>query len=232
MNRVQLAIFPAILISIVFILVATNLISSPHDVLAAQADNNSQPAANPPGQSGIGGGEPDVYSPAAGQPTQVPNVEPIFVDVPTLSEKTASTSNGGCTLNNTYPASVLQWCGLIEKYARKNGLEPGLVAALITQESGGDANAYSGSGAVGLMQVMPRDGIAASFMCNSGPCFTERPSSQQLTEPEYNIAYGTKMLAELVKKYGTVREALKNYGPIDVGYYYADLVLGIFNNHP
>jgi len=48
-------------------------------------------------------------------------------------------------------------------------LPEALIAAVILQESGGDPSAYSSSGAVGLMQVMPRDGIAAEFMCVNGP---------------------------------------------------------------
>jgi hypothetical protein len=36
------------------------------------------------------------------------------------------------------------------------------------------------------------------------------------------------MLAGLVKHAGSLREALKAYGPMDVGYYYADKVLAIY----
>lgn len=99
------------------------------------------------------------------------------------------------------------------------------------QESAGKADAYSKSGAVGLMQVMPRDGKAATFMCINGPCFADRPSSQELFDPEFNIAYGTRMLADLIRRFGNVRDALKAYGPKDVGYYYADIVLNIHRSN-
>lgn len=135
---------------------------------------------------------------------------------------------GDCQVSDRYPESVLQWCDLITLYAGKFELSPDLVAALIWQESGGKPRAYSKSGAVGLMQVMPRDGIAASFMCKNGPCFSKRPTIIELQDPEFNIKYGTRMLARLVKDRGTLREALKSYGPKDVGYYYADKVLGIY----
>ena len=117
------------------------------------------------------------------------------------------------------------------RHSEKNDLKPDLVAALIWQESGGNPTAYSKSGAVGLMQVMPRDGIASSFKCINGPCFANRPSISELQKPNFNIKYGTGMLAGLLNKYGSIREALKFYGPMDVGYYYADKVLGIFNSH-
>lgn len=146
--------------------------------------------------------------------------------------KDQSISNGnGCSLNANYPASILQWCGLIEQYARENSIDPNLVSALILQESAGRPDAYSKNGAVGLMQVMPRDGKAAAFICKNGPCFAGRPSMSELFDPEFNVAYGTRMLAGLIRDQGSMREALRAYGPKDVGYYYADLVLGIFQNH-
>jgi soluble lytic murein transglycosylase-like protein len=136
-----------------------------------------------------------------------------------------------CSLSASYPDSILQWCEWIEEYAARNGLEPNLIAAMMLQESGGNPQAYSKSGAVGLLQVMPRDGLAAGFMCPNGPCFASRPSMDELYDPEYNISYGAGMMGGLVNKYGNLRDALKAYGPMNVGYYYADLVLGIFQQY-
>lgn len=136
-----------------------------------------------------------------------------------------------CKISSKYPDSIRHWCEQIVRHSEKNNLNPDLVAALIWQESGGDPTAYSKSGAVGLMQVMPRDGIAASFQCINGPCFVNRPSISELQKPNYNVKYGTAMLAGLLQKYGNMREALKFYGPMNVDYYYADKVLGIFNNY-
>jgi len=136
-----------------------------------------------------------------------------------------------CLVSPKFPPSILQWCGWITHYANLNNLPPDLIAALIWQESGGDPLAYSHSGAVGLMQVMPRDGIAASFMCPNGPCFANRPSISELQDPRFNIEYGTAMLAGLLAKYGDLREALRYYGPKDVGYYYADKVLAIYQTY-
>ena len=137
-------------------------------------------------------------------------------------------NNYECQVSNKYPESILQWCELITIYSGKFELSPDLIAALIWQESGGKPRAYSKSGAVGLMQVMPRDGLAASFMCKNGPCFAKRPTIDELQDPEFNIKYGTRMLARLVNDKGNLRDALKSYGPRDVGYYYADKVMGIY----
>jgi len=137
----------------------------------------------------------------------------------------------GCPLSGAYPEAIQQWCDLIQAYAGQAGLEPNLVAAVMLQESGGNAQAYSKSGAVGLLQVMPRDGLAAEFMCPNGPCFSSRPSMEELYDPDFNISYGTRMLAGLITKTGDLREALKAYGPKDVGYYYADIVLNIYEKY-
>ena len=136
-----------------------------------------------------------------------------------------------CKVSALYPEQIRQWCQLITPHALVSGLDPNLVAALIWQESGGNPLAYSKSGAVGLMQVMPRDGIASTFICVNGPCFTNRPTIQELQDPTSNIDYGTRMLGGLLQKHGNMREALRYYGPMDVGYYYADKVLGIYQNH-
>ena len=137
----------------------------------------------------------------------------------------------GCHLSDSYPESILRWCGLIEENGLAYGVDPNLIAAVMLQESGGNPDAYSNSGAVGLLQVMPRDGLAASFMCPNGHCFANRPSMAELYKADFNVDYGTRMLAGLLKKYGSEREALYHYGPADVGYHYADLVLAIKANH-
>jgi soluble lytic murein transglycosylase-like protein len=143
----------------------------------------------------------------------------------------AAAENYDCTISPAYPESIRQWCSIIQQYANDHGLDPNLISAVMLQESAGKPDAYSKSGAVGLMQVMPRDGKASGFMCINGPCFADRPSIDELMDPEYNVSYGTRMLAGLIQRNGGVRDALKAYGPKDVGYYYADIVLGIFNSH-
>jgi len=144
------------------------------------------------------------------------------------NEGDGSGDQAECKVSKRFPQDVRQWCTQIMRHSAKNNLDPNLIAALIWQESGGEPTAYSKSGAVGLMQVMPRDGIAASFQCINGPCFTNRPTISELEKPNFNIKYGTGMLAGLLQKYGNTREALKYYGPMNVGYYYADKVLGIY----
>jgi hypothetical protein len=136
-----------------------------------------------------------------------------------------------CSVSLRYPNRITRWCGVISQNAVKRQIDPDLIAALIWQESGGNPDAYSRDGAVGLMQVMPRDGIAARFKCPNGPCFGNRPSMNQLEDPNFNVSYGTKMLAGLINRRGSLREALKSYGPAGAGYSYADKVLSIYHQY-
>ena len=99
------------------------------------------------------------------------------------------------------------------------------------EESGGDPLAYSASGAVGLLQVMPRDGLAEAFQCINGPCFAARPSISELQDPAYNLDFGTRLLKGLLAGAGDLREALRAYGPVGVEYAYADDVLAILEGY-
>ncbi len=136
-----------------------------------------------------------------------------------------------CSLSARFPGEIQQWCSLIETAAQDTGLPASLIASVMLQESGGDPDVISHSGAVGLMQVMPRDGRSAEFMCVNGPCFASRPTMDELQDPAFNLAYGSRMLADLAAKHGSYREALFKYGPMDMGYRYADIVLNIWDTH-
>lgn len=231
MLSVQKALFPGIFVGCLFLIFATGWIANPNFVLAPAPAVVATLVAKPQAaaQSLTDAANASAASAAeAGSPGAQPAAENAAVaKAETKTENSSPTSNGECTLSSSYPDSVRQWCDLIVRYAGENGLEANLVAAVILQESGGNPKAFSKSGAVGLMQVMPNDGLASSFMCINGPCFSARPSTDELYDPEFNISYGTRMLSALINKKGDVREALRSYGPINMGYRYADIILGI-----
>jgi soluble lytic murein transglycosylase-like protein len=158
------------------------------------------------------------------QPAVAATQEPVQEE-----NNNSAAETSACSLSSL-PDSIRPWCGLIESAAAEYGVPADLVAAVMLQESGGQPEVISASGAVGLMQVMPSDGIAAGFMCVNGPCFASRPTTQQLLNPEFNVDYGVRMLAGLLERYGNERDALKAYGPYNVEYYYADKVLAIKGN--
>ncbi len=203
MSRAQQALFPCVLLAVLAVVWLTGLISGTGIAEASNTADNTTPAA-------------------AGTPASNSNIS---------AENQAQAVPAGCTLSTKFPNSILQWCSLIESQASHFNLDPGLVAAVMLQESGGNPSAYSASGAVGLMQVMPSDGLAADFMCSGNPCFGSRPTISELKDPEFNVTYGVRMLAGLFQKYGNLRDALKAYGPANYGYKYADIVLQIFQSY-
>lgn len=95
---------------------------------------------------------------------------------------------------------------VIREEAARNDLDPALVAAVINAESGFVADSRSGSGAVGLMQILPStaEWVAAQ---------EDRPSPppRDLEDPETNIAYGTHLLAYLRDEFGSIPLALAAY---------------------
>ncbi len=142
----------------------------------------------------------------------------------------AEDNDESCILQERYPAGIGDWCSIIEDNAQIFGIDPLLIAAVMKVESGGQPEVISQSGAVGLMQVMPSDGIAANFQCINGPCFAARPTTAELKDPAFNVMYGTRMLAGLIDRNGNLRDGLRSYGPYDVGYWYADLVLQLYTS--
>lgn len=172
-----------------------------------------------------------------------PQTGSIIIDswkVEGYQQPTAAVSADECAVSAKYPDVILQWCELITKYAATYNLDPNLVAAVMYQESVGDPWAYSGWGAVGLLQIMPRDGIAATVVNENGvQYFSSRPSMEELFDPEFNLNYGCNMLASLIHTFGSEREGLLHYGPDPDSlfeqfgdyYYYADKVLGIYQQY-
>ena len=230
MISIHKVIFPGIAAGCLFLVFVVSMIANPTVALAAgsgtryQSDvinSNEQPQPAAAAGAAAGAGAKAGAKASAEEKAGEEQAEPA-----------QSESEGeACSLSQSYPDAVQQWCRLIEQYAGNNSLDPNLLAAVMLQESGGNPQAYSKSGAVGLLQVMPRDGLASSFTCINGPCFASRPSSQELFDPEFNISYGSNMLAGLIQRHGDVREALRAYGPMNMGYRYADIVLSIMERN-
>ncbi|MFP4242139.1 MAG: transglycosylase SLT domain-containing protein [Chitinispirillaceae bacterium] len=83
----------------------------------------------------------------------------------------------------------------IVKYARKYGVDPLLVSAVIRQESIFDPGIESPAGAVGLMQIMPYTGEVIAKKMN------ERFRLDSLYSYSFNVRYGVFYLSELIDRW-------------------------------
>ena len=86
--------------------------------------------------------------PAAPQPQAA-----IQLTFPNLAIAAAPASNG--SLSVVFTPEVQYWGKAIARWASAAGLDPNLAAVVMQIESCGDPSATSGSGAIGLFQVMP-----------------------------------------------------------------------------
>jgi soluble lytic murein transglycosylase len=108
------------------------------------------------------------------------------------------------------PAEVAEVAEVIVSEARRAGLSPRLVMALIHVESSGYNFAVSHAGAVGLMQLRP-----ATAAAEAGRAGVAWRGPATLFDPVANVRLGVSYLARLVERYGDVEKGLAayNWGP-------------------
>jgi soluble lytic murein transglycosylase len=104
----------------------------------------------------------------------------------------------------------LDYWALIQKHAAAYDLDPHLMAALVAQESMFDAGARSGANAHGLMQIVPSTGRRVGRTVG-----LRRVTPRALKDPETSLRLGTKLLADLIKKFHEVHLALAAYNAGD-----------------
>lgn len=105
----------------------------------------------------------------------------------------------GTTSAQTSSDAVLQWLPQIQAASAATGIGPEYIAAVIRVESGGDPNAVSSAGAIGLMQVMP-----AEFQGQGIP-------ESAWFDPATNIMAGSTEIASHLASTGSIEGALSRY---------------------
>jgi soluble lytic murein transglycosylase-like protein len=119
--------------------------------------------------------------------TQSVSAAPAAAAAATPASPLATTASAPATGPSALPAGT-PYGAEITAAAKRHGLDPALLAGLIKQESGFNANARSGAGAVGLTQLMP--GTAAGLGVTNP------------TDPAQSIEGGAKYLAEQLERFG------------------------------
>lgn len=85
---------------------------------------------------------------------------------------------------------------LIAAAAKRHGLDPQLVKAVIAVESGFSSSAVSDKGAIGLMQVLPSTGERYGVKADA-----KKSIEAKLADPALNLEIGTRYLADLRKMF-------------------------------
>jgi soluble lytic murein transglycosylase len=94
---------------------------------------------------------------------------------------------------------------LIRKHAAARGLDPYLVAALVSQESTFVADIRSHANAYGLMQLLPSTARLYARKLKTPY------STRLLVDPEWNIRMGTSYLADKIQEFGDLHLVLASY---------------------
>lgn len=101
----------------------------------------------------------------------------------------------------------IQYAPLFAREARRHGLDPCLLVALVRQESAFDPNAVSVAQARGLMQLIPPTARRVA-----GKLRLDRFSIEQLFLPRLNIRLGSQYLADRLAQFdGDVDRAVASY---------------------
>lgn len=104
-------------------------------------------------------------------------------------------------LSTYWNHNVRRWDTLIIQEAQRRGLDPDFLASVVWVESNGNPDAISHAGAVGLMQVMPKE---------AG--FSWRPTQAELLNPFTNLYWGTRTISIVIHQgQGDVFSALAAY---------------------
>ena len=129
----------------------------------------------------------------------MPKVEKVPTpDIIDVAKSVAQSMGAQASTVSAEAMTDTKYDDIIERAARKYGVEASLIKAMIKMESDFNPNDVSSSGAVGLMQLMPATakslGVIDSY------------------DPEQNIMGGTKYIAQKLKDYnGNVELALSAY---------------------
>jgi hypothetical protein len=92
---------------------------------------------------------------------------------------------------------------VLREAAKKEGVDVELLKAVIAVESGFNVRAVSPRGAIGLMQITPETADRYATKAEA-----LRPAAERLLDPRTNVLTGARMLADLLRRFGSIDVAL------------------------
>ena len=139
--------------------------------------------------------EPDSSAKSTYSPTPTTNLSQTEKTMVSENAKQIPVSEPSGELASLFTPEVLHWEGKILTWSEEHGLDPNLVATVMQIESCGDPKATSGSGAMGLFQVMP-------YHFSAG---------ENAYQPGTNALRGLNYLRQALNKGGSIRMAFAGY---------------------
>ncbi len=157
---------------------------------------------------------PATEAPIAPPVTEAPTAPPA-TEAPTAPPATEAPAQDTAYVNNVTLSGELTAYAL--KLCSQYGVDSSVIFSVMYQESKFNPNAVSGSGAIGLMQIIPR--YSQERM--------NRLGVTDLYDPKSNMLVGIDLLAEYYYTYGSWVAALTQYryGTTNASGDYANLIL-------
>jgi D-alanyl-D-alanine endopeptidase (penicillin-binding protein 7) len=129
-------------------------------------------------------------------PRRAPLALALAAVIVALGACSAVVAGDGAADRAKLPDRVTRWMPEVEAASVRHGVDPDLLAVLVTVESGGDPQAVSPAGALGLMQIMPATGESIAAARGLAGYSTDR-----LRDPAYNLDLGAFYLAEQLRTF-------------------------------
>jgi len=102
-----------------------------------------------------------------------------------------------------FAPEVKSLTAVLREAAKAEGVDVELLKAVIAVESGFNGRAVSPRGAIGLMQITPETANRYATKAEA-----QRPAAERLLDPRINVLTGARMLADLLRRFGSIDVAL------------------------
>ncbi len=110
---------------------------------------------------------------------------------------------GGLITWLDFAPEVKRLSPMLRDAAKQEGVDIELLKAVIAVESGFNDRAVSPRGAIGLMQITPETADRYATKAEA-----QRPAAERLLDPRTNVLTGARMLADLLRRFGSIDVAL------------------------